>query len=113
MQVAVLFGLRYLEQSWHKAKADALNGHVDIYSTYFPSKDSYYLRKESSSNFKICYDTRTSNPKWVIEHLRKNDESNSSDNRTNEQKQRPNFFSESKIDELFRVSKLLFVLNII
>ena len=65
----------------------------------YPSKDKFFVRDKHADNLSILFDSRTRNPKWVMEHLRAEESTISKSDR-----KKSKFFSENSIDiESFRV----------
>jgi DNA/RNA endonuclease G (NUC1) len=71
----------------------------DIFEKIAPSRDRYRIKK--SKDLLICYDSRSRNPIFVVEHLR-------SAKLLTEHLKRPNFFAEILIDDDFKVKFFLF-----
>ena len=69
------------------------------YSSLYPSKDKFFVRDQHNTRLSILYDSRTRNPRWVMEHL-----SSNSANKVVADRKKSKFFVESAIDvEAFRV----------
>ena len=70
-----------------------------VKSTPYPIGERYFIRKQSNSQLSMMYDTRTRNPRWVIEVLT----TNSGDPATADRK-KLRFYKDKIIDiEDFRV----------
>jgi DNA/RNA endonuclease G (NUC1) len=71
------------------------NHELDLLDNLNPSKDRYMIRK--SKDLLVCYDSRSRNPLYVLEHLHR------SNYIPKKFSKRPNFFVENVIDDNFRV----------
>ena len=68
-----------------------------LFTRIRPSKDVYDITSSDVDMLHVRYDSHTRNPRWVMEHLHRND-------MPAEATKRPLFYPENKIDhEIFRV----------
>lgn len=71
------------------------------YNSHYPSGERYFVKRPSSPNLSIMYDSRTRNPRWALEVLT----SNSKDGSTIADRKKMRFYKDDMIGiEDFRVS---------